>query len=192
MYAVCTMQRTTQKRRRFSSSSQSQSDCTSTILSSSCNLKKNSTDDLHEESSPETAAETAAATATETATAQATRGTRNTSSTGSSMSTTNITTTNTNTSTRYLHIGPSGDCWTGASMYAAKHLQPDYVKSFILSFPTHTSLLFVCDEIPEMEVLLVEFLEEHNDMAHQLYDEGCFTNDFWIQLESYYTRRKNE
>jgi hypothetical protein len=29
----------------------------------------------------------------------------------------------------YLHIGPSGDCWTGSSIFAAKHLQPDYVKS---------------------------------------------------------------
>lgn len=32
----------------------------------------------------------------------------------------------------YLHIGPSGDCWTGASIFAAKHLQPDYVKSIEL------------------------------------------------------------
>lgn len=32
----------------------------------------------------------------------------------------------------YLHIGPSGDYWTGTSLFAAKHLQPNYVKSIPL------------------------------------------------------------
>uniref|UniRef100_A0A7S2A2B9 Uncharacterized protein n=1 Tax=Trieres chinensis TaxID=1514140 RepID=A0A7S2A2B9_TRICV len=29
----------------------------------------------------------------------------------------------------YLHIAPCGDCWTGREIFAAKHLQPDYVRS---------------------------------------------------------------
>merc|ERR1719223_1071400 len=31
---------------------------------------------------------------------------------------------------KYLHISPSGDYWVGESLFAAKHLEPDYVKSF--------------------------------------------------------------
>ena len=30
---------------------------------------------------------------------------------------------------RYLHIAPDGDWWTGDEIFAAKHLQPDYVRS---------------------------------------------------------------
>lgn len=29
----------------------------------------------------------------------------------------------------YLHIAPCGDFWSGDEVFAAKHLQPDYVKS---------------------------------------------------------------
>ena len=29
----------------------------------------------------------------------------------------------------YLHIAPCGDYWTGYEVFAAKHLNPDYVKS---------------------------------------------------------------
>ena len=29
----------------------------------------------------------------------------------------------------FLHVSPSGDCWTGQEIFAAKHLQPDYVRS---------------------------------------------------------------
>lgn len=57
----------------------------------------------------------------------------------------------------YLHVGPSGDCWTGKSIFAAKHLQPDYVKSIKL------------DRDIQVEVLL-ELLEEDTDLAMQIYD----------------------
>lgn len=30
---------------------------------------------------------------------------------------------------RYLHVAPCGDHWVGSSIFAAKHLQPDYVRS---------------------------------------------------------------
>ena len=29
----------------------------------------------------------------------------------------------------YLHLAPDGDYWTGEAIFAAKHLQPDYVRS---------------------------------------------------------------
>ena len=60
----------------------------------------------------------------------------------------------------FLHVGPSGDCWTGSSIFAAKHLQPDYVKSIPL--PDET----ICVET------LVEVLEEDSKLAQEIYDEG--------------------
>mmetsp|Transcript_53247 Transcript_53247/g.79531 ORF Transcript_53247/g.79531 Transcript_53247/m.79531 type:complete len:143 (-) Transcript_53247:419-847(-) len=59
----------------------------------------------------------------------------------------------------YLHVGPSGDCWTGTSIFAAKHLQPDYVKSIPLP------------EGCRIEQLL-EQLEDDLDLAQQTYDTG--------------------
>ena len=59
----------------------------------------------------------------------------------------------------FLHVGPSGDCWTGSSIYAAKHLQPDYVKS--IPIPSH-----VCIDT------LMEILEENETLAQQIYDDG--------------------
>jgi hypothetical protein len=59
----------------------------------------------------------------------------------------------------FLHVGPSGDCWTGSSIYAAKHLQPDYVKS--IPIPSH-----VCIDI------LLGILEEDTTLAQQIYDDG--------------------
>jgi len=38
----------------------------------------------------------------------------------------------TNRAITYLHIAPDGDWWIGSEIFAAKHLQPDYVRSFIL------------------------------------------------------------
>ena len=59
----------------------------------------------------------------------------------------------------FLHVGPSGDCWTGASIYAAKHLQPDYVKSIPLP--------------PQLCVeSLLERLEEDHKLAQHVYDDG--------------------
>ena len=51
----------------------------------------------------------------------------------------------------YLHVPPSGDVWTGHEMFAAKHLQPDYVKSVSLE-----------GEAPVIVdgTLLIELLEE--------------------------------
>ena len=62
----------------------------------------------------------------------------------------------------YLHIGPSGDCWTGHSIFAAKHLQPDYVRSVAL--PPN----FRTDEHVEA---LLEAIEEDSTLQHQIYDD---------------------
>lgn len=43
----------------------------------------------------------------------------------------------------YLHIAPCGDFWTDTEIFAAKHLQPDYVKSI----PISTSLSVDLEEI---------------------------------------------
>lgn len=66
----------------------------------------------------------------------------------------------------YLHVGPSGDCWTGASLYAAKHLQPDYVKSIPLP-PTG-----VCLDS------LLERLEEDLTFTQQIYDAAMLPEWF--------------
>lgn len=67
-----------------------------------------------------------------------------------------------NTTCIYLHVGPSGDFWTGHSIFAAKHLQPDYVKSVKL------------DEKIDVDALL-DLLEENGDeWAQAIYDEGKF------------------
>jgi hypothetical protein len=62
----------------------------------------------------------------------------------------------------YLHIGPSGDCWTGHSIFAAKHLQPDYVRSVAL--PPN----FRSDEHVEA---LLEAIGEDSTLQHQIYDD---------------------
>ena len=51
-----------------------------------------------------------------------------------------------------------GDCWTGASIFAAKHFQPDSVKSIPL--PSH-----MCAES------LLELLKDNQRLAQQVYDD---------------------
>ena len=73
-------------------------------------------------------------------------------------------------STLYLHVGPSGDCWTGSSIYAAKHLQPDYVKSIPL--PSNVDV-----------DLLLERLEEQSQLSQQIYDSGEFPSGLLESLK---------
>ena len=58
----------------------------------------------------------------------------------------------------YLHVGPAGDCWTGDSIFAAKHLQPDYVKSIQLPPDVSTSYL-------------LEILEDDTSLSQRIFDE---------------------
>lgn len=71
--------------------------------------------------------------------------------------------------TIYLHVGPSGDFWQGPSLFAAKHLQPDYVKSIRLK-----------DHLEDQVDLLLELLEEedsHGEWIRSIYDEGVLPAD---------------
>mmetsp|Transcript_24731 Transcript_24731/g.36263 ORF Transcript_24731/g.36263 Transcript_24731/m.36263 type:complete len:212 (+) Transcript_24731:32-667(+) len=69
----------------------------------------------------------------------------------------------------YLHVAPCGDYWTGASIFAAKHLQPDYVRSV---------------ELPpglEDDDILEEILERGGkDMLQGIYDSKCLPPDFGV------------
>jgi hypothetical protein len=78
----------------------------------------------------------------------------------------------------YLHIGPSGDCWTASSLFAAKHLQPDYVKSIPLD--SH-----VCPET------LVEYLEENTILLQKIYDLGVLPPEI-LESVSQKKDEKNE
>lgn len=64
----------------------------------------------------------------------------------------------------YLHVGPSGDFWTGHEVFAAKHLQPDYVKSVAL--PEGWT-----EESPKTEALIA-LLDENPSLLHRIYDTG--------------------
>jgi hypothetical protein len=72
----------------------------------------------------------------------------------------------------YLHVGPSGDCWTGSSIFAAKHLQPDYVKSI----PLHPPHYDICADT------LIEILEEDGGLARELYDTETLTKKLQDQV----------
>jgi hypothetical protein len=71
----------------------------------------------------------------------------------------------------YLHVGPSGDFWTGHAIFAAKHLQPDYVKSVRLE-PG------VCVDT------LLELLEENDDWTREIYDNEAFPEDLLQRLKT--------
>ena len=70
----------------------------------------------------------------------------------------------------YLHVGPSGDCWSGHSIFAAKHLQPDYVKSLKLK-PG------VCVDT------LLEILEENEGWTKKIYDDGKLPESLMEYME---------
>ena len=76
----------------------------------------------------------------------------------------------------YLHIGPSGDCWTGSSIFAAKHLQPDYVKSIELP----TDLMHNDD----MVSTLIELVDEDPTLQKEIYDTGTLPESLLEQLSS--------
>ena len=79
--------------------------------------------------------------------------------------------TKTKESAIYLHVGPSGDCWTGHSIFAAKHLQPDYVKSMKLDLNMN---------IPH----LLELLEDHPEWAFEVYDKQTFPKELIQALKN--------
>ncbi|EQC39056.1 hypothetical protein SDRG_03264 [Saprolegnia diclina VS20] len=56
----------------------------------------------------------------------------------------------------YLHLSPCGDWWLGSSMYAAKHLSSDYVKSL---------------RLPDADVEAV-LQQLPDDAFRRMYDDG--------------------
>mmetsp|Transcript_41436 Transcript_41436/g.70953 ORF Transcript_41436/g.70953 Transcript_41436/m.70953 type:complete len:171 (+) Transcript_41436:45-557(+) len=46
----------------------------------------------------------------------------------------------------FFHVSPSGDWWTGTSIFAAKHLQPDYVRSIPIPPGFEPNLIFGDDD----------------------------------------------
>ena len=70
----------------------------------------------------------------------------------------------------YLHIAPCGDYWSGHEVFAAKHLQPDYVKSI----PWNLAIKpedYLEDYEGDVDALLkkaydsgkISFIEDHGD-----------------------------
>lgn len=60
----------------------------------------------------------------------------------------------------YFHIAPCGDYWTGHEVFAAKHLQPDYVKSI----PIPRGL--------DLEAKLEDFDGDLDKLLQKVYDTG--------------------
>ena len=95
----------------------------------------------------------------------------------------------------YLHVGPSGDCWTGHSIFAAKHNQPGYIKSVPLMKIQQVLMMYDDgreyndddnddahddddndDEEETQSVLgdiLIEILEQYPECSHEIYDTEC-------------------
>ena len=76
----------------------------------------------------------------------------------------------------FLHVGPSGDCWTGSNIFAAKHLQPDYVKS--IPIPNN-----VCVDA------LMENIQDDEKLMQQVYDEGKLPLDLLLQSTNDYKEK---
>mmetsp|Transcript_705 Transcript_705/g.1166 ORF Transcript_705/g.1166 Transcript_705/m.1166 type:complete len:152 (+) Transcript_705:113-568(+) len=74
-----------------------------------------------------------------------------------------------NDKTVYFHISPSGDWWTGPSIFAAKHLQPDYVKSIPIPKDFDPCKHFSEDEDESESVMS---WKEKQQLLHKIYDEG--------------------
>ena len=77
-----------------------------------------------------------------------------------------------NNKTLYLHVGPAGECWTGHSIFAAKHLQPDYVRSIAIPVDTDPATL-------------VSILEDDPLTAQQIYDQSSFPVDLAERMQAF-------
>lgn len=92
----------------------------------------------------------------------------------------------------YLHVGPSGDVWTGDSIFAAKQNTPGYVRSVPLfrkdsnvdrkktNDETKTDILLAAmHRQPER---LVEILEENLEWSLEIYETENFSDRLLQQL----------
>ena len=67
------------------------------------------------------------------------------------------------TNQMYLHVAPCGDYWTGHEVFAAKHLNPDYVKS--IAFPKD-------DATFDPEEILEDYEGDLDELLKKVYDTG--------------------
>jgi cytochrome c1 len=65
----------------------------------------------------------------------------------------------------FLHIGPSGDYWTGASLFAAKHLQPGYVKSIPIP---KDSQVTVEDHMEDLSVKQLQAIFDKGELPEEM------------------------
>ncbi|KAL3774478.1 hypothetical protein ACHAW5_001233 [Stephanodiscus triporus] len=76
----------------------------------------------------------------------------------------------------YLHVGPCGDFWTGRSIFAAKHLQPGYVRSVELDVSLDVDAL--------LDLLQEEDDDDDASWARAIYDEGALPPDLLRRLRA--------
>lgn len=69
----------------------------------------------------------------------------------------------------YLHVSPDGDWWTGHEMFAAKHLQPDYVRSIVLP-----DAWLANNDANDVEAYIEEIYDEDEieKLMREIYDTG--------------------
>jgi hypothetical protein len=87
----------------------------------------------------------------------------------------------------YLHVGPGGECWTGAEVFAAKHLQPGYVKSILLPSRTTTDPTNEADDCEYSSSLaeqIVERVERDAKLGQRIYDEERIPVSFLHAIET--------
>jgi hypothetical protein len=91
----------------------------------------------------------------------------------------------------YLHVGPSGDFWTGPSIFAAKHLTPGYVRSVELGRSLDVDALLELLDEEEDEEKEGEGEEEEDEgggddasWTRTIYDEGALPPDLLARLRA--------
>jgi hypothetical protein len=72
----------------------------------------------------------------------------------------------------YLHVAPDGDYWTSGEIFAAKHLQPDYVKSIAIPYENEMNILKIIEGF------------EHNDDFDMLMKDVYDTGDLSLLLNN--------
>ena len=69
----------------------------------------------------------------------------------------------------FLHVGPSDDCWTGAAIFKAKHLDADYVKSIPL--PPQVCVESLLESLEDEDFKLVQHAYDEGKLPEQLLEE---------------------
>ena len=85
----------------------------------------------------------------------------------------------------FLHIGPSGDWWVGPALFAAKHLQPNYITS--LPLPPPMKLQDDDDDndiVQHWEAVVRDALDEHpsTTLVQTMYDSQTWPVDLWNRI----------